>query len=173
MDFIFAEMSWSGSFCWSTCPCACFSLCLFLTSLPLPPLLCVCVCSTMPVCGRHQARGVSRAEASHTCRPSTSPAAADHLCQWPLLNWVDEFQSTLDCWVIELVKPGVWPEILLSCISWIGHWPSRLVLAGFGEECVTGAERGAFLAYLHNTFRHPTSVQHPPDPTHHWVVINW
>lgn len=114
---------------------------LFLTSLPpASSPMCLCVFHHASLWAS-SGGGVSRAEASHTCCPSTSPAAADHLRQWPLLNWVDEFQSTLDRWDIELVKPRVWPEILLSCISWIGHWPSRLVLAGFGEECATGAER--------------------------------
>lgn len=43
MDFIFAEMSWSGSFCWSTCPCACFSLC-FVSDFPPPASSPVCLC---------------------------------------------------------------------------------------------------------------------------------
>lgn len=112
---------------------------LFLTSLPPCLLSYVFVC--VPPC---QFVGVIRPEEFPALKPATPVA---HLLHKLLLitfisgHYLNGWMSFSWCWDIELVKPRILPEILLSCISWIGHWPSRLVLAGFGEECVTGAER--------------------------------
>lgn len=45
-----------------------------------------------------------------------SPASTDHLHQRPLLYWVADLQSTLDRWVVELVKPpAISSYVVSSC----------------------------------------------------------